>query len=933
MAQKEEAVRSMTVFITSMLLSMNILTLIIPNRTAMKKNICLVLCIQLLSFVAFTQTAVRNLLTENKKDPVGLDVTEPRFSWQLASETRNTLQSAYEILLVDAFKPQQILWNSGKILSAQSVFVPYAGPVLQSGKKYKWQVQVWDNNGRAAKSDSAFFQMALLNAGDWKAKWIEPGYAEDSVMRPSPLFRKLINIDKKVVSATAYITAHGLYEAKINGKRIGNDYFTPGWTAYKSRLQYQVYDVTALLNRGENAIGVALGSGWYRGVIGFSNSHNVYGKDIALLMQVDISYSDGSNESIVTDQNWKSSTGSIRYAEIYNGETIDAREEKKDWTLPGYNDAGWTAVKVTSHPMNVLVATYNEPVKKQERFKPVRIFKTPTGEQVIDFGQNLVGWATIKVKGNAGDKIIVSHSEVLDKAGNFYTTNLRAAKAQDTYILKGGGEEIFEPTFTWHGFQFIKLEGYPGELKPENFEAVALYSDMPMTGSFRSSNALVNQLQHNIEWGQKGNFVDVPTDCPQRDERLGWTGDAQVFSRTAAFNMNVHNFFFKWLKDVAADQQPNGSVPFVVPNVLGANAGGSAGWADAATIIPWNMYLAYGDKKILGNQYNSMKAWVGYMQKNSTNDLWNKGFHFGDWLFYRPDDDNDGRAAVTDKYLIAQSFYAHSTQLLINAAQVLGKTEDVNSYGALLTKIKEAFMREYMTGNGRLVSGTQTAYVLALNFDMLPEALRKQAAERLVENIKNYGNHLTTGFLGTPYLCHVLTRFGYTDMAYTLLLQEKYPSWLYPVKMGATTIWERWDGIKPDGSFQVPSMNSYNHYSYGAIGDWMYRVMVGLDTYEDGVGYKHIRIKPHIGGGFTNASASLQTYYGKLSSGWKVENDKILMDVEIPANTTATVFIPAKNIAAVSETGGAFNTNAAVLEEGYVVVKLGSGTYHFSINK
>jgi alpha-L-rhamnosidase len=376
--------------------------------------------------------------------------------------------------------------------------------------------------------------MALLNTADWKALWIEPGYQEDSVMRPSPLFRKLFNVDRKIVSATAYITAHGLYEAWINGKRIGNDYLTPGWTAYKTRLQYQVYDVTGLVAMGKNAIGVALGNGWYRGIIGFSNNHNVYGKDISLLMQVDISYSDGTSESIITNQYWKSSTGSIRYSEIYNGETIDAREEKKDWTLPGYNDAAWSGVKEAVHPMKTLLATYNEPVRKKETFKPVRIFKTPKGEQVIDFGQNLVGWVTMKVRGNAGDRIVVSHSEVLDKAGNFYTTNLRAAKAQDTYILKGGEEETFEPHFTWHGFQFIKLEGYPGELKPENFTAVALYSDMPPSGTFNSSNALVNQLQHNIEWGQKGNFLDVPTDCPQRDERLGWTGDAQVFSRTAA---------------------------------------------------------------------------------------------------------------------------------------------------------------------------------------------------------------------------------------------------------------------------------------------------------------------------------------------------------------------------------------------------------------
>jgi alpha-L-rhamnosidase len=571
-------------------------------------------------------------------------------------------------------------------------------------------------------------------------------------------------------------------------------------------------------------------------------------------------------------------------------------------------------------------------VKKKETFVPLKIITTPKGEKVIDFGQNLVGWVVVKASGKAGDKIRINHAEVLDKEGNFYTANLRAAKSEANYILKGDGVEVFEPHFTWHGFRYIRIEGYPGEIKPENFTAVAMYSDMEPTGTFTSSHALINQLQHNIQWGQKGNFLDVPTDCPQRDERLGWTGDAQAFSRTAAFNMNVNNFFAKWLKDLEAEQE-NGAVPFVVPNVLGSVVS-SAGWADAATIAPWNMYLAYGDIRLLETQYSSMKAYVESIRRSAKNDLWNTGFHFGDWLFYRPDDDNDGRAAVTDKYLISQCFYAHSTQLLINAASVLGKTEDVAVYTTLLKNIKDAFMKEYVTPNGRLVSSTQTAYVLALNFDMLPENLRAQAAERLATNVKSYGNHLTTGFLGTPYLCHVLTRFGYLDIAYKLLLQESYPSWLYPVKMGATTIWERWDGQKPDGSFQTPGMNSFNHYAYGAIGDWMYRVMVGLDTYEDGAGYKHIRIKPHIGGGFTNASASLNTYYGKLSSAWKIQNNTITMEIEIPANTTATVYIPAQSVQTVMEGGKALSLSKDVKvhgeEKGYVIANLGSGKYQFT---
>ena len=638
----------------------------------------------------------------------------------------------------------------------------------------------------------------------------------------------------------------------------------------------------------------------------------------------------------MSDENWRSSTGAISYAEIYHGETIDARLEKTGWATAGYDDAAWSPVQVAGYSNDNLLATCNEPVTKHEIFKAAKVITTPKGEKVIDFGQNLVGWVIVKAKGNAGDQINIQHAEVLDKDGNFYTENLRVAKATASYILKGGMEESFEPHFTFYGFRYIRINEYPGELKPENFEAVALYSNMPPTGSFTCSNPLINQLQHNIQWGQRGNFLDVPTDCPQRDERLGWTGDAQVFSTTAAFNFGVNNFFAKWLKDIAADQQPNGSVPFVVPNVLGPGAGAATGWADAATIIPWNMYQTYGDKKILEDQYNSMKAWLGYMETNSRDNLWNTGFHFGDWLFYRPFDDNDGRSAVTDKYLIAQCFFAHTTQLLINTASVLNKKEDEEKYRQLLQKIKDAFVREYTTAGGRLISGTQTAYVLALNFDMLPEPLRKQAAEKLVKNIKDYGTHLTTGFLGTPYLCHVLTRFGYTDIAYNLLMQETFPSWLYPVKMGATTIWERWSGIHPDGSFEPASMNSFNHYSYGAIGDWMYRVVAGLDMDANGAGYKNIVIKPQPGGELTEASASLQTYYGKIVSGWKKENDKLVLDVEIPANTTAVIYLPAKEAASVYESGKMLaevkELVVAGKEEGYWVVKAGSGKYRFEVN-
>lgn len=522
----------------------------------------------------------------------------------------------------------------------------------------------------------------------------------------------------------------------------------------------------------------------------------------------------------------------------------------------------------------------------------------------------------------------------MDKAGNFYTENLRTATSLSTYILSGNGEETFEPHFTFYGFRYIKIEGVRGEINPENFPAVALYSDMPKTGSFTTSNALINQLQSNIEWGQKGNFLDIPTDCPQRDERLGWTGDAHVFVRTAAYNRGVYNFFAKWMKDVSADQWADGRVPWVIPNIFVTSdkESGSTGWSDVSTIIPWNIYRAYGDKKILENQYGSMKKWVDYMKNKSVNSLWNtEKFHFGDWLFFRPDDDKDGIAAITDKNMIAQCFFAHSTQMLINAAEVLGKTDDVKAYTELLTAIKKAYLDEYVTPNGGLVSNTQTAYVLALHFDMLPENLRQQAANRLAKNIEKYKNHITTGFIGTPYICHVLSRYGHLSVAYRLLLQKTYPSWLYPVTVGATTIWERWDAQKPDGSFQTSEMNSFNHYAYGAIGDWMYRVAAGLR--EGTPGYKQIIIQPHPGGDFTYMNADLKTSYGNAASHWKIDGDNIIMELEIPVNTTAKIYIPAKAAEDITESGKAISEskdmNVVGTDGKYVVVKAGSGKYTF----
>jgi alpha-L-rhamnosidase len=910
----------------------------------MKRRIFLILLVCFTIKNCFGQITIQDAVTENQQNPISVDVKIPRFSWKLnGNNQRNVKQTAYEIKVFSSHEPgksNKAIWNTGKVASDQSVFIPYGGPALLSANRYYWQVRIWDNHGKSsAWTTPSFWQMGFLSPSDWKAKWISAGGAANLVNSPAPIFRKKFTVGKKIASAVAYITSHGFYEANLNGQKIGNAYLTPGWTSYNKRLQYQAYDVTTVLRNGENVIGAALGSGWYRSPLGPDHPRpNYYGNDIALLFQLELTYVDGTKETVSSDESWMSSTGALRFAEIYDGAIVDARLEQKGWLEPQFNEKDWLAVQVDDYPKDKLVATYNEPVTKHETIKPVKILTTPKGEKVIDFGQNLVGWVQVKLKGKDGDSVKLFHAEVLDKAGNFYTENLRAAKAENIYILKGTTEETFEPQFTWQGFRYVKIEGIKGELNPENFTAVVIYSDMKPTGTFISSNPLINQLQKNLQWGQKGNFLDVPTDCPQRDERLGWTGDAQVFSRTASYNMDVHNFFTKWMKDVAADQFPSGSVPHVIPDIFtngkDEQQGGSTGWGDVATVVPWNMYLAYGDKRILEEQYPSMKAWVDFMQHQSKDNLWNTGNHFGDWLFYSVNDDVSGTSAITSKSLISQCFWAHSTQLLINTAKVLGKNEDVTFYTDQLAKIKDAFMKEYVTPKGLISSDTQTAYALALQFDLMPENLRQQAADRLAANVSRYNNHLTTGFLGTPYLCHVLSRFGHADVAYKLLLQDTYPSWLYPVKMGATTIWERWDGIKPDGTFETPTMNSYNHYAYGAIGDWMYRVIAGIDTKDEGVGYKQIVIKPVIGGDLKFANADYETMYGKVSSHWKLAGKAFSLDVIIPANTTATIYVPNNGTTLISEGAKSVVGRKDLIAEGgipgYKIIKVNSGPYNFS---
>jgi alpha-L-rhamnosidase len=890
--------------------------------------------------------SVDGLRTEYKENPLGIDVARPRLSFKLRSDARGVRQSAYEIRVASSEAAlsagRDLVWTSGRVSSSASVNRVYEGPKLRSGQRCYWQVRVWDAGGLAAPwSAPAYWEMGLLEPSDWKASWIEPDLSEDVAKTgPVPMLRREFELQGTVARARAYVTSHGLYELHLNGQRVGDELFTPGWTSYNKRLQYQAYDVTSLLQRGRNAAGALLGNGWYRGeLMGFAGRRNVYGDRLALLVQIEVTYGDGRREIVGSDGSWKSATGPILLSEIYHGETYDARLEKPGWTRSGFDDRDWKSVKLADYGKDTLVAASAPPVKRIEELRPVKVFKTPGGDTVVDMGQNMVGWPKLTVEGPAGTTVTLRHAEVLDKAGNFYTENLRVAQQTVRYTLRGGGPETFEPHFTFFGGRYVAVDGYPGELTADRLKGVVIHTDLPPGGAFETSSPLLNQLQHNIRWGQKGNFLDVPTDCPQRNERMGWTGDAQAFARTAAFNFDVASFFTKWLRDVAADQYENGSVPHVIPDALTRKdnpAAGAAGWADAAVIIPWTLYLTHADQRILEEQYPSMTRWLEYVRQRAGDDLvWDGDFQFADWLAYTAPS-REARSypgATTSKDLVATAFFAHSTDLLARIARVLGRGDDASRYAELFAKIKAAFRAEYVSERGRVGDASQTAYVLALEFDLLPEELRKVAAKRLAEEIRTR-KHLTTGFLGTPYLCHVLSRYGYLDEAYLLLNREEYPSWLYPVKQGATTIWERWDGQKPDGSFQDASMNSFNHYAYGAIGEWMYRVMAGLDLDEAAPGYAHILIQPRPGGGITSVSASHETPYGKVASAWTRADGRFELQVEVPPNTKATVRLPKAQLASVTEGGsplGDGNGLGGRRQDGEdAVVEVGSGRYRFS---
>jgi alpha-L-rhamnosidase len=912
-------------------------------------------------------TTVANLVCEYRANPLGIDITTPRLSWQMQTARQGARQTAYRVFA--ASDPANLregaadLWDSGKVESDQSLHVVYAGQKLGSRQRVYWNVTVWDESGSANQGVPAWFEIGLLKRKDWKAKWIGSsmvGGPRSTV--PAPYLRKTFTLPGSVKSARLYVTALGLYECAINGKIVGEDVFTPGWTDYHKRVQYCVYDVTKLLTSGDNVVGAILGDGWAVGHSGW-NHRQAFADRPRLFAQLEVTLADGNTITVVTDRTWKTQIGPLLENDMLMGESYDARLEFPGWDKPGFDDKTWDKVETFDDPGMAIVATNGPTVRRINELKPISdpVEKGRFNRErfIFDMGQNMVGRVRLKGSAPAGTTVTLHFAEVTNADGTLYTTNLRSARVTDYYTFKGQGEEVWEPKFTFHGFRYVEMLGYPGKVNRDTLTGIVLHSEMEPTGEFESSEPLLNQLQHNILWGQKGNFVDVPTDCPQRDERLGWTGDIQVFVRTAAYNLNVASFMTKWAQDVADSQGAQGEVPAVVPFSRGVPEDGGPAWADAAVICPWTIYLCYGDKRILENNYKVMSKFMefiinaspGYIRCAPDFEGWPG---FGDWLSINAD---------TPRDLIGTAFLAYDASLMEQVATVLGKTSDAKKYRKVFEETKAAFGKRYLKGGEGAVASapasamrrrveqadgisrgnlkvvdygpvtsevfnteqftpTQTSYILALHFDLLPAELRPLAVAELVADLERRNMHLSAGFVGSPYLPHVLSSNGRLDTAYALLHQKGWPSWLYAVTQGATTIWERWDGWTEENGFQSPEMNSFNHYAYGAIGAWLYNTVAGIEIDPAQPGYKHSILRPQPGGGLTHACGKLKTMYGELLSEWKLNGNKFEWTVIVPPNTTATVYPPVKDSQRITLNGSAV---------GGPVHQLTAGKYQFVV--
>ncbi len=822
---------------------------------------------------------IQQLKTNRIVNPLGFTLGHPRFSYVVTdTEAKTQTAAQLQVALDEAF--HTLVFDSGPSEDIDSLSFEWQGE-LQACTRYYWRVTVWADNGETATSEPAWFETAKLDE-PWIGEWISPELEKHI----HPVLFRDFELTDEVASARVYICGLGVYEMEINGVKAGDEYLAPLYNAYHKWLQYQTYDVTSMLHAGSNRIDIALGNGWYKGRFGFDGGvENIYGDEFALLAELVVNYADGSTQVIGTDAAWKARKGRVMDSNIYDGETYDATFAEKT-VYP---------VKAAELGYERLTARMSLPVVIKERLKPVAILTTPAGETVIDLGQNMVGWLEFRTAAPAGSVIKLQYGEVLQQ-GNFYRDNLRTAKAEYRYTADGG-EATVRPYFTFYGFRYVKVEGWHGELSLDDFTGCVVYSDLETTGHFETNHPLVNRLFQNAMWGQKGNFLDTPTDCPQRDERMGWTGDAQVFSGTACFNMDTYAFFSKYGYDLYQEQSElGGMVPMVVPAGV-VQGGGSSAWGDAATIIPWNAYLHSGDKAILEQQFDSMRGWVDYIRKADEeaggSRLWSSGFHFGDWLALDGSDPNSPMGG-TDTLLIASAYYVYSAEIVAKAAKALGRKEQEREYAQLAEEVRKAVKKEFFTANGRLASDTQTGYAVALFMNLVPDEFRSRIAEDLRLRMRKDNMHLRTGFVGTPYLNRVLSAEGSNDIAYTLLLNDDYPSWLYAVKLDATTIWERWNSILPDGSISEAGMNSLNHYAYGAISEWMYRHVAGINPVEERPGFRHTLLAPQPDMRLKWAKASVNTAAGRIESGWSIDEaeGRLSYSFTVPFDATATVKLP-----------------------------------------
>ncbi len=875
------------------------------------------------------------LRCEYRIDPLGIDVRRPRLSWIVESDRRCRKQTAYRVLVASSeallAADKGHLWDSGRAASDATAQIAYAGKPLRSRMRCCWKVRVWDASGKASDwSSPATWTMGLLREADWKAaRWIgfdEPGIgpaAGKKLFLPPPRYlRKEFRLAGPIRRATVYVTALGLYELRVNGRRVGDDWFTPGCTDYRKRVYYQTYDVTALLAQGDNAIAAVLADGWYAGYMGWGRRREMYGRKLRLRAQLHVECAGGTAETIVTDGSWRAATGPIREADFLMGEAHDARRDMPGWDAPGFDAAAWQRVNVTARIKAAAQAACGPTVKAFAELTPVRIAEPRRGRFVFDLGRNFAGVVRLKVAGaRRGKRIVLRFAERLKPDGTIYTRNLRGARATDTYYCRGGGEETWQPRFTFHGFQYVEVTGYPRRPKRDAVTGLALSSDTPVVGGFECSDGAANRLYGNICWTQRANFIDIPTDCPQRDERLGWTGDAQVYIRTATCNTDVAAFFTKWLADLEDARGPAGEYPDVAPRKV-ATGGGTAAWADAGIICPWTLYNVYGDRRILRRHYAAMAGFIEYCRKSTRGTLLRPEAGYGDWLSIKAD---------TPRDVLATAYFAHSTHLMARIAAALGRKADAAKYGRLFGDIRAAFQNAYVADDGRIKGDTQTVYVLALAFGLMPEDLRDAATKHLIEDIKARKWHLSTGFVGTKDLMGVLTRAGRVDVAYRLFHNRTFPSWGFSIGHGATSIWERWDGWTPQRGFQTPRMNSFAHYAFGAVGQWMFQAIGGIDT--AGGGFRRIIIRPRPGGKLTFAKVSCDSIRGRIASNWKLTRAGLTMDVTIPANTTAAVHVPTADPAAVTEGGKPAAKAKGVtflgMADGAAVYEVGSGTYRF----